>query len=88
MSLIGDLAADVVETPRIAGLDVITFTGSFDFTVAKFDRDGTLLMTTMRAANEVRAPEFRDAGGDVDERGLSSMTTAARRCRRLRRPSS
>ena len=28
MSLIGDLAADVIETPRIAGLDVITFTGS------------------------------------------------------------
>ena len=23
-------------------------------------------MTTMRAANEVRAPEFRDAGGDVE----------------------
>ena len=33
--------------------------------------DGTLLMTTMRAANEVRAPEFRDAGGDVDDEAVS-----------------
>ncbi len=33
--------------------------------------DGTLLMTTMRAANEVRAPEFRDAGGEVDDEAVS-----------------
>jgi len=33
--------------------------------------DGTLLMIRMRAANEVRAPEFRDAGGEVDDEAVS-----------------
>jgi DNA end-binding protein Ku len=33
--------------------------------------DGTLLMTTMRAANEVRAPEFRDAGGELNDEAVS-----------------
>jgi DNA end-binding protein Ku len=32
---------------------------------------GTLLMTTLRAANEVRAPEFRDVGDDFSDEAVS-----------------
>jgi DNA end-binding protein Ku len=32
--------------------------------------DGTLLMTTMRAANEVKRPEFQDSGAEVNEEAV------------------
>jgi DNA end-binding protein Ku len=52
------------------GLGRVVIAGR-EHTVAITPYDETLLMTTMRAANEVRAPDYRDAGGEVNEEAVA-----------------